>query len=166
MQCLTMVCSAATIAGSCSMTSAGITAGDDTGMHTLLGFDVNAVEYRMMPAEFLGDLEQLSHEAGNSEITFNDLAIKLTDGFDHDQIELHAEVTTPMTQLGQQGMPFTLAEAAPAERDSDQTDDQSSVLSTAYVLSSAIRMMSSAVPAPGGMALAFGGMLIIARRKR
>lgn len=166
MQRLTLILSTASIAATGSFAAAGIATSDETLLYSLQGFDAPSEMYRMMPAEFFSDLKQMPVQSSDTEITFSELARELTDGFDDNQIELHADESTSIPLLAHHDPTLIWADPAPSDQDSDRTDERSSVLSSAYVLSSAIRMMSSAVPAPGGAALAFGGMLVLARRKR
>tara|TARA_A100000171_G_scaffold50607_1_gene62479 strand:- start:8041 stop:8652 length:612 start_codon:yes stop_codon:yes gene_type:complete len=53
-----------------------------------------------------------------------------------------------------------------SDQEFDRVEIESSYISKGYLLHDAIRVLSSAVPAPGGAVLAFGGLLVIARRKR
>ena len=48
----------------------------------------------------------------------------------------------------------------------DRVEIQSNMVSMGYMLHDAVRILSTQTPAPGGAALAFGGLLVIARRKR
>lgn len=48
----------------------------------------------------------------------------------------------------------------------DRVEIESNAVTMGYLLHDAIRILSTQTPAPGGAALAFGGLLVIARRKR
>lgn len=48
----------------------------------------------------------------------------------------------------------------------DRVEIDSNYLSKGYLLHDAIRILSTQTPAPGGAVLAFGGLLVIARRRR
>ena len=48
----------------------------------------------------------------------------------------------------------------------DRIEISSNHLSFGYIMHDAIRVLSTATPAPGGLALMFGGALVIARRRR
>lgn len=48
----------------------------------------------------------------------------------------------------------------------DRVEIESNYMSMGYLLHDAVRVLSTQTPAPGGAALAFGGLLVIARRRR
>ncbi len=48
----------------------------------------------------------------------------------------------------------------------DRVEIESNYISRGYLMHDAVRVLSMVVPSPGGSALAFGGLLVIARRRR